>query len=569
MLACSPRRGPSGRRLAVWLFGLFGLFVCGLSASVQARTFAVLIAPEKFSQIDGQGYTLLQGAKKDLESARRIARTMGADEADIHEFDDSRPATPDSLRETYQRIARDMTREDRLLLYVSTHGTAVPEGRACVGKVALPESGARMKLRSLNDLIADMDDSVLSRARSVNILVDACFSGALKANVADASAKTQEAKVTAAKSGAPGKGVRAIAKIVPTSDLMTKFGVDLPNDLKKEDLRRCDKATNYELLRDDQSVRSLSNGSKGAFSKGPKPAIAEVAVLTASGGSEFAWTDPNGSFATLALLACTTEKPGDMNRNGDASISTEELQRCAATRLKESSSGMVTTVDVDGKSLPAKTTGQTPTVVAGKDLRWLSLDAAPGSAKAWFADLANNGRADNAITLSLKVEENAKKKIGVRFTVDSQRKGYITLLNAESDNRIRMIYPFKRSQTVSIEAGQRLMVPNDEEMSEGGWFPIGRPGVEHVLVAVTDDERRLDSLCPAGEEIDGRGIACASTALAKAAEVQELPSDDNNDNKNISAGYSAVCFEVDTRGAQVGQTLKLEPCAPHAGRARP
>jgi len=430
--------------------------------------------------------TPLSGVKHDMLSARRMAAAMAVPAANIRELRDL-DATRERIVTEISALHRRMREGDRVFLYFSGHGTRWFED-------SVQRTGCTEGLLSSDSQVITNGDlaerlaPVAKLADKLVVFYDTCFSGGV--------------------AGAPFR-----TRVVRSGDQ-----VITPKFTRNVAPEQCAVPANFQS-------RSLA----GAMQQN-RTAAQNVVHIAASQPDEASFDISTvGGLATAAWRDCLLGEARDSDDSGAVTIG--EVTQCAQVKVNAARvgqtgiSGQNFTVAGNLQFVPAWMAGSfvspspastlTPTPMPGPGPGALPTAVTPSvsvqpplapalapapALKAKPADILAevHGQRDGARQV-VALARQARLKIGsdpLKLDITSASDGYLYIALAGSDGQsLYLLYPNALASNNRVRAGQKLVLPDP------AWEIVaaGPPGLETLLVMVTDAPRELATLAAARE----------------------------------------------------------------------
>jgi hypothetical protein len=282
----------------------------------------------------------------------------------------------------------------------------------------------------------------------------------------------------------------------------------------------CGEAINMKMSR-SVAQRAKNSGSNFLY-------------IAASRDNEVAHASAEGSFATLAWRQCLSQK-SDANHSG--ALSGEEIKICSQRFIDSKKINQHVSL-IGNKDLPLvfvsdvtePAVSDVPTAVTSADpIPDLTQDpprageaetiSPEGSVTEFSAANALNdirNAASPAVVVRLKPEMN-KLKIGkdvLNFSVESNKKGYLTILQVGSDGKtFNQIFPNDVDQDNSINSGVTLLPRPTWQLKVGG--PAGN---SYLLAIVSDNKEKsfAKGMKKAGPFRTAKGMKAAKNLYVEA-----------------------------------------------------
>lgn len=447
-----------GGRLAAWVLaaGLAALAPPSLAqtpppATERASRHALIIGIGQYSRA---GIPTLHGVVHDMASARQMAEAMDIPASQTLFLRDQ-DASAERIRRELSALGQRVAPGDRVFIYYSGHGTrwhdpTDPHHGCTEGLLAA--DGQPLTNTELADVMRDLS----SRTDKLMVFYDACFSG-----------------------GVVGAPTRTRSLVLGQDTISPKFNATGAP-------QACATPSNFRTR-----ALSLVMRERGGVPE-------NVVHIAASAPDQVSFDNPShGGYATRAWRDCMLGQAADAD--GSGAVSVEEITRCAQAQVSQALAGQP---GITGQTLtlggnlgfvPAwigKGAGVAP--VPSASSASAASTTAPASASP--ADMLAEVHQQRDGSRQLAVELPATRlRIGdpLRLTVTPPREGYLYLALAGSDGQsLYLLYPNRLASDNRVRAGVPLTLPTAGWRMEAG----GPPGVDTLLVMVTDSPRPLDSL---------------------------------------------------------------------------
>ena len=467
------------KRAAV--FAMLALLAPWAVAAASAATPAAAERQTRHALVIGIGdyadpeIPALRGIPHDIASARRMAGAMGVPAANVTVLRD-RAATAERIRAEIDALNARVQDGDRVFVYYSGHGTrwydeALKNDGCTEGLMA--SDGRVLSNVELGRRLAPL----AQRADKMLVFYDACFSG-----------------------GVAGAPLRTRSFSAGSEQITPKFTRAGAPEL-------CAQPSNFR-------TRSLT----ATLQQAQVPTVAQNVVHVAASRPDEASFDSStqGGFATASWRDCLLGQAQDLD--GSGAITTDEVTRCAQTKIDRALAGQ------PGISGQQMTVAGNPAFVPA----WMGAGfAAPAGAAGVLAPrpatpaqvLAEVHRQRDGRRQVVATARKPLLKMGVdalELDITPPRDGYLYVALAGSDGQsLYLLYPNSLATDNRVSAGRRVGLPG------AGWeiVPAGPPGLETLLVMVTDTPRDLSLLTQekAGPFmktlLDGQGRARLQTVL--------------------------------------------------------
>ncbi len=463
-----------------------------------ATTHALMLSIGEYPN----GITPLTGVKYDIESARKIAHSLGVKDENILQFRDA-DLTLAGMRKAFETFNKQVGANDEVFIYYSGHGgrsyVKDPEERCAESLVTF--DGENYIDAELSSRLTELS----AKTRRLIVFLDACHSG--------------------------GVTTRGVAGKKPS-----RF---TPKYWSKGQSDACGKPSNIITTGLQQKTRSLGTGTLN------------YVYIAAARDDEVSLDEPDkGGLATQEWVKCMSGAATDLD--GSGALTADEIRKCAQVKINKAVEG-----DDAVKPHHISIIGNENAVLMLKENQPLtgttnSIQVAPYST---LKDIYNS-RDDRRI-VSLQTIKN-KLQIGkdkVEFSLSSTHAGYVYLLMVGSDGKtFDLIFPNALDKENFIESGDSLNLP------AANWQIVaqGPEGTDHLLAIVSDARRDFTGLGakPAGPfSIVDANIAAArniqqisaSSAIATSAECQNKLSNgkqSKSNDKKCSDAYGAAILDL-------------------------
>lgn len=383
----------------------------------------------------------LNGIDKDARMANEMAQRMNVPASNILEFKNQQ-LTLDGMRNAIRSLTNRIKEGDKVFIYYSGHGYQVNKqgGGGCTEGLVTYDANLY-----LDDALAADLDRLSNKASQVIMFNDSCFSGG-------AATKELGRSVTTTASGAPTKAY--------------------PGEVKAPGAA----AAGYTC---GQAVNKMARNLEISASKGG----AQLFYLAASADNEVAYPSDKGSLATLAWSSCLKDPSADAD--GSGMITGRELVECSRRWMASNFAGRQTITGHKNADLPmsfARASSSTATSSRVNPERSLR-DLAAGS--------------DPAYRVNLRLASNRLriKQDPLDFTVESNRDGYLYIVQAGSDKKtFNILYPNRFDKNNYVRAGSSVRLPGDTWRIKAG----GPAGTSYMLAIVSPTPRNFTKDVDAG-----------------------------------------------------------------------
>lgn len=471
-----------------------------LGQDAAASRHALIIG---IGQYSNAAISSLAGVQHDMDSARRMAQSMGIPPQNMHFVRDA-AATVDEMTAQIKALDQRLQPGDRVFVYYSGHGTRwhepdAPEGVCTEGLVAT--DGQVLSNKMISQLLAP----VAAKADKMMVFYDACFSG----GVAGKPFLTRSLKLGAANL---------------TPKVVSKGSADA-----------CFQPSNFR-------TRSLSTALQ---QQGSVPQ--NVVHIAASRPDEVSFDNSKeGGLATTAWRDCLLGEAQDLD--GSGAITVDEITRCAQTRLDSNLAnvsgvlGQHMTLGGNQQFVPAWikaafTAPATPTPVAAKPL-------APG---ALLGEI--HAQRDGRRQLTVVPDKNALSigKDALQLHITPDRDGYLYLAMAGSDGEsLYLLYPNQLDGDNRVQAGKTIDLPR------ASWrITAGGPAGDNTLLVLLSDTPR-DTAALKGDSagpfmhtlLDGEGRSLLQQTLGRGKCVPDSARRNLQVGRGCSDSFAAALLTI-------------------------
>lgn len=423
----------------------------------------------------------LPGIDLDVRLMQEVADRLGFQQVDTLADAD---ATLGGFTQRFEALIRDVQRDDRVLIYVSSHGTRVPDddGDEPDGKdEALLLHDTEVRDGTLHRFLRDDVLSALLRrlpSRDVLVLIDACHSGTSYKAVYLDNASLGE------------------------SEAVTKF-FDYPG-----------MPGDYGSQRDAVVVDDKNVGV------GARERPVNFAFLAAAADDEQALATGKGSVFTLGLNKIIKEAASE-GRTLTLQTLKDEVEAYIQDKID---------TELSGRRMHRPQLGGNPELL-GKALR---LAVPNQGGRKWRELEALAGRGER-----LAVEANqATYRLDdeVVFTIDVPRAGYLNVVNVGPDDSATVLFPNRYHRDNHVTTGT-LTLPTDEMPF---YFPAMKPTGRTLTVAFLT-EKKVDLYADA---VEGRDKAGTLTAILTSLSAKAMRSVGVASRQDTRYAAGRVIFEV-------------------------
>jgi hypothetical protein len=430
-----------------WLLLLLGCHsLSALAADLEARVnrHALIIGISKYAD---PITSPLPGARVDRQSATQMAQAMQVPLGNIAYLQDEQ-ATGAGIRSALQALNGRVQDGDRVFIHYSGHGTRFndPATGGCVEALLAYDGGSAGTIT--NHEMAELLSPMTRKTDKMFVMYDACHSGGV---------------VNAASSG----GARSLAVAEGEGRLRPKVaGIS----------QECGQPMN------------IKNRSLAVQAQAQGVLKQDIIHISAARDNEISFDDElKGGLATQFMRDCMLRDAKDDDQSG--AVSMEEIRACAQEkinqRMRKDPYYQAHHLVLQGnhqfvpawfsQALAQSAPAGEPTIAA------LTGEQA-------LRQLLDQADAKRHLQVTLAKD---KLKIGqdtMQLTVQSDRAGYLYVVMAGSDNKtLEVLFPNDLDRDNRIEPGRPLALPRAQWRVRAS----GPPGMDHVLVMVTDGPRDL------------------------------------------------------------------------------
>jgi len=408
---------------------------------------ALVMGIEKYEQ------SPLPGVPRDIENAKKIARSMGVEESEIVVRRDDELKLS-GLNTVLSNFGKTVKQGDRVFIYFSGYGTSQSDGKSGCRQGLLSQDMRPLSKAEFQAMIKPIQEIA---ARTV-VFIDTGFSGGL---IATKKGETRDFKAGEAR----------------PKFLMLRLGNGSNDD--------CALASNYIKGTRDFDIIEKAQSTPNYY------------LLTAAGPNEYAIDGGPvvGSFATTTFLACLSSANG-ADKNRDGVISLDEARTCAQLRLNSMirppflSQTLTVGEGLGGGATPVAF-GQPPAPAAKSVTHSNSpVTANKIDSRQLLQTIQRNADQKHKVTLRSAKAAYKIKQDYLDLEVVSAKAGYLTLLSVGSSGRIFQLFPNKLDTDNHIEAEKPLRIPRPE------WrMPANGPaGSNRFLAIVSNSPDRFANL---------------------------------------------------------------------------
>ena len=453
--------------------------LCGLAGAslAAAADRALIVGVGQFADARMN----LPGIDLDVRLMQEVADRLGFQQVETLADAD---ATLDGFTRRFEALIADTGSGDRVLVYVSSHGTRVPDDdgdEPDAKDEALLLHDTQVRDGRLHRFLRDDDFSALLRrlpSRDVLVLIDACHSGTVHKSVRLDNASLGEFEAVSKFFDYPG---------MPGDDASRADAVVV--DAKNVGVRPRERPDNFAFLAaaaDDE--QALATGKGSVFTLG-------VNAIVKAAASE-------GRTLTLETLK-------------------DEVESYIRNKIE---------TELSGQRMHRPQLGGNPELLA----KALRLAVPHQGGRRWRELEALAGRGERLI-----VEANQKAyrlDDEVVFTINVPRAGYLNVVNVGPQDDATVLFPNKYHRDNRVPAG-RLMLPTDQMPF---YFPAMAPTGRTLTVAILT-QRKMDLYQDAVEGRDKAGTLTEILASLSARATRNVGVASRQD-PSYSAGK--VIFEV-------------------------
>ena len=412
----------------------------------------------------------LPGARVDKQSATQMAQAMQVPPSNIQYLQDDQ-ATAASIRKALQDMTERVQNGDRVFIHYSGHGTRYndPVSGGCV-EALLAHDGGNITNREMADLLK----TITNKTDKLFVMYDACHSG----GVVQAASSVR---------------TRGILNANDEGVLRPKF-----SNISQE----CGRPVNVKTRNLEVEVTA----------KGGLPQ--DIIHVSASRDNEISFDDElKGGLATQFMRDCMLREAKDLD--GSGAISMDEIRQCAQVKINKrmdkdanykphnlvlhGNPAFVPAWFAQASATPVvqsvgTSSGPVPPfagVAAAMGLPTAASAIASLTGEQALRQLFDQRDAKRRVQLTAV---SGKLKIGqdaLEFAVQSDRAGYVYVAQVGSDGKsVYLLFPNDLDQDNKIAAGQSIQLPRANWRVKAA----GPPGVDHLLMMVTDGPRDLKPL---------------------------------------------------------------------------
>ena len=424
----------------------------------------------------------LPGIDIDAQNATQIAKALGTPDANIQIVSDKK-LTLQGISQHLGDLKTRISKGDGVFIYYSGHGTQVNTGSGKCSEAMLTHDMKIYKDVDLQNSLVELSQ----KANRVIMMNDSCFSGG------QAQAKSRSA-------------MEIKTKAFKLSETQGNYV--------------CGEAINMKMTR-SVVPRTKTLGSNFLY-------------IAASQDNEVAHASNQGSFATVAWKQCLSKK-SDANHSG--ALTGEEIKVCSQRYIDSKKINQHVSL-IGNKEMPlvfvsdetdpvasdapsAQTTAdsvpdltQEPPLASETEVTSPESNTTDFSAANALNDIRN--AAAPSVVVRLKPEASRIKigKDGLNFSVESNKKGFLTILQVGSDGKtFNQIFPNDVDQDNAINAGVTLLPRPSWQLKAGG------PAGDSYLLAIvsdTKDKSFSKGMKKAGPFRTAKGVKAAKNLYVEA-----------------------------------------------------
>lgn len=423
----------------------------GMKNAPRHNRHALIISISKYAD---PGISPLPGASVDKKSATEIATVMQVPQSNIFYLQDDK-ATGNNIRKALQELNERTQEGDRVFVHFSGHGTRFKDANAggCIEALLAYDGGSSGTIT--NKEMATLLKPITSKTDKLMVMYDACHSGGLlqtsgKANTRSATRDSSD--VT----------------------LRPKF-----SSLSEE----CSRPVNIK-------TRTLTVEAQTA---GALPQ--DIIHISASRDNEISFDEESkGGLATQFIRDCMLRDALDLDNSGAVSI--EEVKLCAQkkidARLANDPNFKPHNLVLNGNMsfVPAWFSQASAVITAPVNTNATSNTSTeivkPLTGEQALSQIYDQRDAKRSVKAIVSKDKLKINKDALDFTVQSNRKGYVYVAMAGSDNKaLHLLFPNDLDQENKIEANKLFFLPRPSWRVKAS----GPAGTNHLLVMVTDSPR--------------------------------------------------------------------------------
>jgi hypothetical protein len=458
---------PRGRRT---LIGVAASLAClaasgsfAPAAGVQARlspaNHALIITVSDYQR------SPLPGVLTDRKLANELAQRFGVPAQNIVELSEQQ-VTRDGLKQALAGMNQIIMPGDKLYVYFSGHGARYfsKATNQCTESIVMQD----MRVVT-NAEFAAMLKPLSAKTDKTIVMLDSCHSG----GVAQAA------------------GSRGVAAL---RNQRAKYSAEASSP-------QCSLAVNLGSFSQARGV-DLSTTDNN------------LVILAAARNNEVAWDTSKGGALTYNFEQCLGGAARDSDHSG--SLSMQELTACVQGRLDKTQE--------DSARQHATLVGNTALVpafvdVSAADAAQVHGTAAPADTLAMLNDIYSQ-RDDRWVVDASVLQPTLKIGTNLGLTVRSQRDGYVYLFyQGTQPGSFYLLFPNQLDSNNAIAANQELQLPRPD------WnvTALGPPGIDHMMVMVTETARDFSTLALPAEYVSQAGpFEKLQTTAAAAQHIGQL-----------------------------------------------
>ena len=400
----------------------------------------------------------LPGVRIDRQSATQMAHAMQVPDSNIRYLQDEQ-ATGNSIRQALRDLTARVQDGDRVFIHYSGHGTRFndPAAGGCVEALLAHDGGQSGTIT--NREMADLLKTITNKTDKLFVMYDACHSG----------------------------GLAQAATAARTRGLRNDNDEGLIRPKFSSITEECGRPINIK-------TRNLlvEASAKGALPQ-------DIIHVSAARDNEISFDDElKGGLATQFMRDCMLRDAKDLDNSG--AISMEEIRQCAQAKINKRMANDANfkphnlVLNGNAAFVPAwfSQPSATPYVaVAAATAAAAAVPAPPLGGEQALRQMFDQRDAKRQVRVAITRD---RLKVGhdtLDFAVQSDRAGFVYVAMVGSDNKsVYMLFPNELDGNNRIEAGQQLLLPRPNWRVKAG----GPPGIDNILVMVTDGPRDLAAL---------------------------------------------------------------------------
>ncbi len=436
--------------------------------------------------VSGYARSPLPGVELDRNIAIELAQRLGVQRQNIVELAEEQ-VTREGLRQALVDMEQRMARGDKLFVYFSGHGARFfsKESGQCTESIVMQN----MKLVT-NKEFSEMLKPLSAKADKTIVMLDSCHSG-------------------------------GVAQAASARDLV--MGKQRPKFSPEASSPQCSMAANSGSFAQERGIDLGTTDNN-------------LVLIAAARKTEVAWDTSRGGALTYNFEQCLNGAAVDTDHSG--SISVAEMVGCVQEKLdktQDESERQHITLAGNSALVPAFSDMPVTGVVA----------AAPVDTLAAIMDIYH--QRDDRWNVNVTATQ-PKVKIGgnLGLIVRSDRAGFVYVFYRGSQpDSFYLLFPNQLDSNNAIAANQELQLPR------AAWSvtALGPPGIDHLMVMVTESPRDFSTLSLPAEYVSQTGafdkIRPTSQAVGKIGQLATL---------SAAAGTSACGGAAGARDLGVART---------------